>query len=93
MAREVYLQHPKVSAFAATYAYSQYVQGDTAGGIKTLEALTPRQLEQPGVAVYYGVLLASAGETNKAVKYLDIADTGNLLPEEKDLAKTARAAK
>jgi len=93
MAREAYLKHPKISAFAATYAYSQYVQGDTAAGLKTLETLTPQQLAQPGVAVYYGVLLAAAGETNKAAKYLDIADTGNLLPEEKDLVKAARAAK
>ena len=87
MAHEVYLKHPNVSAFAATYAYSQYVQGDAVAGIKTMETLTPKQLQQPGVAVYYGVILAAAGETNKAAKYLDIANTGNLLPEEKDLAK------
>jgi Flp pilus assembly protein TadD len=93
MAHDVYLKHPNISAFAATYAYAQYVQGDIAAGLKTLETLTPQQLEQPGVAVYYGVLLAASGETNKAGKYLDIADTGNLLPEEKELVKIAREAK
>jgi thioredoxin-like negative regulator of GroEL len=93
MARETYLAYPKIAAFAATYAYAQHLQGDTAAGLKTLETLTPQELEQPSVAVYYGVLLTASGETNKAKKYLDIAETGNLLPEERQLITTAREVK
>ena len=89
LARAAYDQYPKNSAFAATYAFSLHVQGRTAEGIKILSAFPSSQLEQPGIAVYYGVLLASAGETNKAKKYLDLAATATLLPEEKELLQTA----
>ena len=39
--------------------------------------------------LYYGVLLAAAGETNQAAKYLEIAQRSRLLPEEKVLAVEA----
>jgi predicted Zn-dependent protease len=90
MAREAYLKYPKNSAFATTYAYALHVQGSTADGLKILESLAPPQLEQPGVAVYYASLLAASGQTNKAAKYLDLAATGKLLPEETSLLRAAR---
>ena len=90
LARAGYEKYPKNPAFTATYAYSLHQQGQTATGIKALAALPAAQLEIPGIAVYYGVLLASAGETNKAKKYLDIAVAAPLLPEEKELAQVAR---
>ena len=39
----------------------------------------------PSVAAYYGLLLSEAGETNKAARYLVIAQKSELLPEEKAL--------
>ncbi|MCX6895118.1 MAG: hypothetical protein NTZ16_06400 [Verrucomicrobia bacterium] len=92
LARAGYEKYPKNPAFTATYAYSLHQQGQTAAGIKALAALPEVQLEIPGIAVYYGVLLAAAGETNKARKYLDIAATASLLPEEKEMAQVARRA-
>jgi len=90
LARAGYEKYPKNPAFTATYAYSLHQQGQTTMGIKALAALPEVQLEIPGIAVYYGVLLASAGETNKAKKYLDIAAAAPLLPEERELVQVAR---
>jgi hypothetical protein len=41
------------------------------------------------VALYYGLLLVANGETNKAGRYLAIAQKSSLLPEEKALAAEA----
>jgi hypothetical protein len=90
LARAPYEKYPQNSAFAATYAYSQHLQGRTEAGLKTLAAIPAAQLEQPGIAIYYGVMLASAGETNKAKKYLDIAAAARLLPEELELLQATR---
>ncbi len=55
-----------------------------------MESLKPGQLENPSIAVYYGVLLAASDERAKAGKYLDLAETGQLLPEEKALLQSAK---
>jgi len=49
------------------------------------------ELESPPIALYYGVFLSANGETNKAVKYLEIArvKAGALLPEERALMAKA----
>ena len=54
-----------------------------------LEKLKPEALETPSVAVYYGLLLSETGQTNKAGKYLGIAQKSELLPEEKALVAEA----
>jgi len=38
--------------------------------VRVLESLPPEQLELPSVSACYGVLLAAAGETTKARKFL-----------------------
>ena len=91
LAKEVFTQHPKEAIVASTYAYSLHLQGRTKEGLGVLEKLSPGALETPSVALYYGLLLSASGETNKAAKYLDIAQKADLLPEEKALA--AEAAK
>jgi len=58
-------------------------------GLIALEKLKAEALVAPPVAVYYGILLAEAGETNKAGKYLGIAQKSDLLPEEKTLVADA----
>jgi hypothetical protein len=58
--------------------------------LKVLEALKPDQLEVPSVAAYYGVLLAANDEPEKAAKYLELAEKGQLLPEEKALLAEAK---
>ena len=91
LAKEVFTQHPKEAIVASTYAYSLHLQGRTKEGLGVLEKLSPDVLATPSVALYYGLLLSASGETNKAAKYLDIAQKADLLPEEKALA--AEAAK
>jgi Tfp pilus assembly protein PilF len=90
MAREAYLKATNVAAFASTYAWSLHLQGRTAEGIKVLETLKPDRLEVPGVALYYGAMLAAVNAPAKAKKYLDLAETGQLLPEEKALLADSR---
>jgi predicted Zn-dependent protease len=90
MARDAYLKATNVAAFASTYAWSLHLQGRTAEGLKVLEALKPDRLEVPGVALYYGAMLAAVNAPAKAKKYLDLAETGQLLPEEKGLLADSR---
>ena len=82
-------QRPQDPVPASTYAFSLYLQGRAAEGLKVLEKLTAQQLENPGIAAYYGLLLSASGEKSKARKYLDLAILTNLLPEEKALVQEA----
>jgi cytochrome c-type biogenesis protein CcmH/NrfG len=90
IAREIYEKDPKNPAYASTYAFALHVQGDTKKGLKVLEALTPEQLHQPGIAAYYGIMLAAAGDTTRAGEFLDLGDKATLLPQEKELMEKAR---
>jgi len=86
LAMENYRSYPKNPAAASTYAYSLYCQKKGGEGLKVLATFPEETLRQPTMAAYYGLLLASAGETEKAAVYLDIAaQSKELLPEEKSL--------
>ena len=78
LAREVYLEHPDESIVASTYAYSLHLQGRTKEGLAALEKLNKEALENPPIALYFGLLLNAAGETNKAVKFLSLARQAKL---------------
>ena len=91
LAKEVFTLHPKEAIVTSTYAYSLHLQGRSKEALGILGKLSPEALETPSVALYYGLLLSASGETNKAGKYLGIAQKGDLLPEEKALV--AEAAK
>lgn len=90
MAREAYLKATNNAAFASTYAWSLHLQGRTAEGLKVMTALKPDRLEIPSVALYYGAMQAAMNEPAKAGKYLDLAETGQLLPEERALLATSK---
>ena len=89
LAKEVFAQHPNEAIVSSTYAFSLHLQGRTKEGLGVLEQLSPQALETPSVALYYGVLLSASGDTNKAAKYLSIAQKADLLPEEKALVAEA----
>ena len=93
IARELYQQRPDDVIVAATYAYSQHLQARTREGLTVLGGFRPEALDEPGVALYYGVLLAAAGEADRAAKYLEIAEKINLLPEERQLLAEARRSR
>ena len=92
IARADYEQNPNDPLLASTLAYALHVQGRTGDGLKILEKLTDAELQNPAVATYYGVLLSAAGQTRKALPYLDLAaKSAQLLPEEKNLIAEAKA--
>lgn len=90
LAREVYRVNPQNGIFASTYAYSLYLQGKAEEALKVLEKLKPESLTAPSVAVYYGAVLAATDQRQKAMKYLDLAEQGKLLPEEQALVAATR---
>jgi len=90
LAREVYQQEPKNADYAATYAFSLYLQGDVKQALQALAGFSEAELEQPQIAAYYGVLLASSGDFSRAAKFLDLGEKANLLPEEKKLVEKAQ---
>lgn len=89
IARDIYEKDPKNPAYASTYAFALHVQGDSKKGVKVLESLTPEELHQPGIAAYYGIILAAAGDA-RAAEFLDLGEKATLLPQEKELMEKAR---
>ncbi len=90
LARDVHLAQPQNAAFASTYAFGLFQNGDVQGALKVMRGLTPAQLEDPSVAAYYGIILAAAGDTAAAPKFLDASAKAKLLPEEEKLVTEAR---
>jgi len=89
-AREVYEKDPKNPAYVSTYAFALHVAGESERALKTLETLSPEQLRQPQIAVYYGIILAAEGDEARAAEFLDLGDKATLLPQEKELVEKAR---
>jgi predicted Zn-dependent protease len=92
-AEELYGAEPGNPIFASTYAFSRHLQGKTKEGLAVLRALKPEELADPGVSVYYGILLSAAGEVNASKDYLGKADKAILLPEEVALVASAKSLK
>ena len=90
-AAENYAQAPNDPPVVSTYAYALHLQGRDQAGLAAMQKLPTATLEEPSVALYYGVLLSATGKGNEAAPYLKIAQTqGRLLPEEKQLLATTR---
>ncbi len=89
IARASYAQHPADPVVASTYAWSLHLQGRTRDGLAVLEKCQAAELENPGVALYYGLLLAAAADTNRANHYLALVKPETLLPEERELVGEA----
>ncbi len=79
MARDLYTLNPSNEVFASTYAYSLLMQGRRDDALKAFAAIKPEALENPSVAIYYGVILGTNSPA-EAAKYLDLAAKGELLP-------------
>jgi hypothetical protein len=90
LAHDLYEKEPKNAAYASTYAFALYTQGNMKKAIQVFSGLNDTQLRQPPIAVYYGVLLAGVGDHDRAAQFLDLGDKASLLPEEKALAEKAR---
>jgi hypothetical protein len=55
-----------------------------------MEQFSSKDLENPAIAGYYGVILQASGNREKARQYLDLALKSLLLPEERKLFEKAR---
>jgi hypothetical protein len=77
--------------YAATYAFSLYLQGDVKKALQAASGFFgEKELERPEIAAYYGVMLTSSGEFSRAAKFLDLGEKASLLPEEKKLVEKAQ---
>ncbi len=90
LARQVFQQEPKNASFLSTYAFSLHLQKKDADALKLLEQLSPRELENPSIALYYGIILVASEKQEVAQKYLKLAEGAPTLPEEKKLIALAR---
>ena len=85
MAESVFKKDPKNPSFLSTYAYSLHLKKKDAEAIQLFERLSAQELEDPSIAAYFGIVLAGAGQQEKAQKYLKLAERAQTLPEEKRL--------
>ena len=90
LAREAYAKCTTNAAITSTYAYSRLLQREPAEALKIIERLSPRELEDPSIALYYGLILKANGNGARAAKYFDLATKASLLPEEQKLLERAR---
>ena len=90
IAYEVRNTEPKNPDFTATYALALHLKGKTESGLKILQQIDEKDRQIPSTALTFGVLLAAVGKNDEARVHLDVAEKGNLLPEEKVLASKAR---
>lgn len=88
-AAEIKTKEPSNGAYISTYAFSLFTKGDVKAAVQAMDQLGPEQLRDPSVAVYYGIVLATDGQKEKAREYLRRAPEANLLPEEKALVAKA----
>jgi Flp pilus assembly protein TadD len=85
LAQAVYAKYPKKPNYASTYAFSLYKQGKNAEALKVMQQLTPKDLESPAIAGYYGLILKANGNQSEAKAYLDRISKAQLMPEEQSL--------
>jgi predicted Zn-dependent protease len=91
LAREVYEKASTNAVYASTYAFSLHLQKKNTEALQVLQKLSPKQLENPSIAGYYGLVLKAAGDPSKAKAYLAWASKAKLLPEEQKLFDRAKA--
>ena len=84
-------KRPPIHSYAATYAYSLYVQEKEADALKVMQQLKPQELEVHPSRVITELILKAAGDGASAKVYLDKAAKARLLPEERKLFDQAKA--
>ncbi len=86
LAQEASATNPKIPEWAATDAYALHLAGRDIEARKVMENLDPAALKQPGVALYYAIVLAATGDMAKARQSLAKLNESGMLPEEQKLA-------
>jgi hypothetical protein len=89
IARENAGEHPGDWAPGSTYAFSLHLQGRDKEALCLMLGLPGRPKLDPQMAAYFGILYAATGQPELARPLLKLASTGELLPEEATLVRTA----
>ena len=92
LADEAYRLAPKHPGIISTYAFSLHFRGKTDQGIALMRTLDEAQLNEPSTAAYMAAMLVESEKPEEASKYIELAQTAKLLPEEAALVKGARDA-
>lgn len=90
LARQLASEAPDDPVIVSTLAYALLANGQPDESLAALEKLPPAQLQQPAVALYYGLALFLTGESARAREMFALAEKSSLLPEEKALIEAAR---
>ena len=91
LATEAYKTSGNHPGFAGIYAYSLNSQGKTDEALTLMQSLPDKFRDDPASAIYFGVILADAGKEEEAAKYLELAQAGSFLPEERILLEKTKA--
>jgi hypothetical protein len=92
MAFDLTTKEPANASYLSTYAFALLSKGDTKGALQVMDGLKEGQLRDPSIATYYGLVLAAAGQKEKARAFLSRSAEANLLPEEKALVAKAESS-
>ncbi len=90
LARDVHEKDPKNATYASTYAFALYARGEPKKALNVFSTFSEAQLREPTVALYYGIILAAVGDSERAAPFLELGQQATLLPEEKALLEKAR---
>jgi hypothetical protein len=82
-------KHPQ---FGTTYAFTLFQKGDLDDATRVLAQINTDVLNNPGDALYAGIIKAALGQRDDARKLLEVASRGELLPEEKELLTKSRSS-
>jgi Flp pilus assembly protein TadD len=91
LSQEVYEKAPTNASYASTYAFSLYLQKKYAEALRVMQRLSAKDLENPSIAGYYGLILKANGDTVRARASLNRISEHQLLPEEQKLFDQAKA--
>ncbi len=89
VAKEAFDQAPTEPPCVVAQALSLNSQGRTPDGITVLQKLAPEKLHDARVALYLAVLLLDDGKADAAHEFIDVANSGFVFPEEKELLQKA----
>jgi tetratricopeptide (TPR) repeat protein len=90
LALQVYQKAATNAADASTYAFSLYLQKKYTEALRVMQELAPKDLNDPAIAGYYGLILKANGNKKEAKAYLNIPSQSQLLTEEQALFEQAK---
>ena len=91
IAEAAYATNRTNAVYAKTYALSLFKQDRYREAVLVFQKLSSEQLDAPANSVYYGIMLAAAGDIEAAKPFLKRSSQAGLLPEEKSLLAHAQS--